>query len=202
MSAVPCGAIILAAGASSRMGRPKALLTLPAGDSFITRLATTFKMAGVDEVIAVLGYHGDLVRVHLDAWREKLRTISNPDPSRGQLSSLLVGLDELERRECGGALVMPVDQPLVTPATIHAVVTAWRGSGAAIVRPRQDDGRHGHPTLFDRRTWPDLRQADLAHGARPVVAAWATACGDVPVSDAGAFEDIDTPEEYDRILRG
>lgn len=195
------GAVILAAGASSRMGRPKALLALPSGETFLARLCSTAQAAGVREVVVVVGHHADLVAIHADALRLPARVVRNPEPHRGQLSSLVVGLEMLERRGCDVALVFPVDQPLVLPTTVTAVLEKWRGARAAIVRPLRADGRHGHPALIERRVWDDLRRADPSVGARPVITAWQPDSADVEIADPGAFEDVDTPEDYERLLR-
>jgi CTP:molybdopterin cytidylyltransferase MocA len=124
-----------------------------------------------------------------------VRLVRNPDASRGQLSSLLAGLDALA---AGPVLVTPVDLPLVTPDTVRRLIDAWRATGAPIVRPERA-GRHGHPVLFSESILAELRAADLAAGARPVIEAHRHQVVDVPVDDAGAFDDIDTPEDYRRI---
>jgi molybdenum cofactor cytidylyltransferase len=188
-------ALILAAGASSRMGRTKALLPLPDGLSFLARLDSTLRAAGVEDVVAVIGHDAAAIRAAAAGLR--LRLARNPDPSRGQLSSLLAGLDVLQ---AGPVLVTPVDLPLVTPATVRLVIDAWLATGAPIVRPERD-GRHGHPVIFAERILDELRRADLALGARPVIQAHREEIVDVRVDDEGAFEDIDTPEDYARLVR-
>jgi len=133
--------------------------------------------------------------------RERLpvRLVRNPDPSRGQLSSLHEALDDLVPRAPRAIVMAPVDLPLVAPTTVRAVIEAWTRSGATVVRPSRG-GRHGHPVLFDARVFPELRAADLAAGARPVVRAHAADLVDVPSDDPGAFDDIDTPEDYRRVF--
>ena len=98
------------------------------------------------------------------------------------------------------AIVMaPVDLPLVAPTTVRAVIEAWTRSGATVVRPSRR-GRHGHPVLFDARVLGELRAAALSVGARAVVRAHAAESLDVEVDDPGAFEDVDTPEDYRRVF--
>ena len=189
-------ALILAAGASSRMGRTKALLPLPGGQTFLSRLDSTLRAAGIDEIVAVIAHDADAIEAAASTARLRLRFVRNPDPSRGQLSSLLAGLDALSD---GPILVTPVDLPLVTPATVRLVVDAWRATRAAIVRP-QRNGRHGHPVIFASAILQELRGTDLADGARPVIQAHRSEIVNVPVDDEGAFEDIDTPEDYARLV--
>jgi molybdenum cofactor cytidylyltransferase len=194
-------AIILAAGASSRMGRTKALLPLPPGDWFLGRLHGTLLAAGVEEIIAVIGHDTEAIEAAVSAANLGLRLVRNRDASRGQLSSLIAGLDALPPGDATAVLVTPVDLPLVSAATVRRVLDAWKASGAPIVRPERR-GRHGHPVIFGASILPELRAADLRAGARPVIQAHRGEILDVPVDDDGAFEDIDTPEDYARIVKG
>jgi molybdenum cofactor cytidylyltransferase len=191
--------VILAAGFSTRMGRDKARLPIPGGGWFLSRLARTFLSAGCTEVLAVVGPLGD--EIHSAAARERLavRFVVNPDPSRGQLSSLQEALAVLAGRAPQGLLVSPVDQPLIEVDTVRRVVEEWSRSAAPVVRP-SCRGRHGHPVLFDARVLDELREADVSVGARAVVHAHATGAHDVEVEDPAAFEDIDTPEDYRRVF--
>jgi len=177
------------------MGRTKALLPLPDGLTFLGRLDATLRAAGVAEVVAVIGRDADAICAACAAAGLGVRFARNPDPSRGQLSSLLAGLDVLP---AGPVLVTPVDLPLVKPATVRLVIEAWRSTGAPIVRPERA-GRHGHPVIFAERILAELREADLAAGARPVIQAHRREIADVPVDDDGAFDDIDTPDDYARL---
>jgi molybdenum cofactor cytidylyltransferase len=192
-------AIILSAGASSRMGRVKALLPTPGGASFLATLARTMARAGANPVVAVVGSHGEEIRAHVARESIAVEIVENPDPSRGQLSSLVAALEALAPREPEAVLVVPVDQPLVSAVTVRAVVAVWRRTGAPVVRPSRG-GRHGHPVLFSTSVFPELRAADLSLGARPVVRAHAADLVDVPSDDPGAFEDIDTPGDYRRVF--
>jgi molybdenum cofactor cytidylyltransferase len=193
--------IILAAGASTRMGTPKALLADASGRPFIVRLIETMRSAGAEEVVVVVGFHRAAVREAIDSHGLAPRVVENPTPEAGQLSSLQVGLAAIDRPGVRGALVTLVDVPLVLPDTVRAVLEAYDRSGALIVRPVSGP-RHGHPVLFDRALFSELRRADPRLGAKPVVHAHAAQILDVPVTDAGAFEDIDTPEDYDRVVKG
>ena len=192
-------AIVLAAGRSSRMGRAKA--TLPAGDgqTFLTRLVSTFLAAGVDDVIVVVGHEADAIASRFSESGLPARFVVNREYDRGQLSSLLAGLDVVDRPGVSAVLVTLVDVPFVSTETVRAVVDGYRRTHAPIVRPTSGN-RHGHPLLIDRSLFAALRAADPSAGAKPIVRAHATAAGDIPIDDEGAFADIDTDEEYRRTI--
>ncbi len=94
-----------------------------------------------------------------------------------------------------------VDVPMVAASTVSAVVDAWRNSRAPIVRPIVD-GRRGHPVIFDRQVFDELRNAPLDAGARTVVRAHWPDSLDVPVNDRGCLIDVDTPSDYEQLRRG
>ena len=195
--------VVLAGGASSRMqGRPKALL--PAGrgrETFLERIVSTLRAGGVDDVVIVTGHHHDAIAGHAARLRPMVRVARNPRPERGQLSSLLVALRVVDHPGVRAMLVTLVDLPLISAATVRAVLDAHRRTGAPLVRPGRD-GRHGHPVVFDRGLFRELRLADPARGAKPVVRAHEAEECVVAVDDDGAFTDVDTPEDYRRCFGG
>lgn len=181
------------------MGTPKALLGDATGRPFVVRVIETMAAAGVDEILIVVGFHAAAVRDVIEARGLVVRIIDNPTPERGQLSSLQAGLAAVDRPGVVATLVTLVDIPLMLPQTVQAVLEAYRRHRALIVRPAMGS-RHGHPVLFDRAVFSALRQADPAKGAKPVVQAHAAHVLNVPVTDDGAFQDIDTPEDYERLV--
>jgi molybdenum cofactor cytidylyltransferase len=193
-------AIVLAAGKSTRMGRPKAKLPLQDGDTFLTRIVRTFSEAGVDEVVIVVGAGAAAIVSDFSASGLHARFVENPDFEKGQLSSLQTGLRAVDRPDVTATLVTLVDVPLVAASTVRAVLERYRATGAPIVRPSRE-GRHGHPVLIARSLFDALRIADPAVGAKQVVRENASEAGDVEVHDEGAFADFDTPEEYARIAQ-
>jgi molybdenum cofactor cytidylyltransferase len=193
-------AIVLAAGRSSRMGRAKATLPLAGGDTFLTRIVRTFLDAGVDDVVVVVGHEAEAIVSSFAASGLPARFVVNPQYDRGQLSSFVVGLGVVDRPGIAAALVTLVDVPLVSAATVRAVIDCYRRTGATVVRPTSG-ARHGHPLLIDRSLFIELRAADPRSGAKPVVRAHASAAGDLPIDDEGAFTDIDTPDDYARFIR-
>lgn len=203
-SAVRCAvlpAVILAAGASTRMGTPKALLLTPAGSPFAAAVVRALAAGGVTNMVIVTGKeHERIVQaVTSDLPPVTPRFVRNPDPSRGQLSSLWVGMDAALDADAEGLMVTLVDVPLVQPATVTAVIRAWRETRAPIVRPAIGD-RHGHPVIFDRSLFDELRAAPLEGGAKVVVRAHEREIVNVPVSDKGCLVDVDTPDDYEAMM--
>src|SRR5262249_17095621 len=179
------------------MGRAKA--TLPAGgsDTFLTRIVRTFRDAGVDDLIVVVGHDADAIARSFAASGLPARFVINREYDRGQLSSLIAGLNAIDRPGVTAVLVTLVDVPLVSAATVRAVVDRYRASRAPIVRPTSG-ARHGHPLLIDRSLFDELRRADPAEGPKPVVRRHASPAGDLAITDEGGFTDIDTEEDYRR----
>lgn len=184
------------------MGSPKALLPDGTGRAFITRLIYTFNEAAFRDIIVVTGaVHDRIVSAVSGDTPAGVRVtfVRNPHPARGQLSSLVAGLDALpEGTEA--AMVTLVDVPFVAVETIAAVRAAYEHTRAPIVRPARG-AQHGHPVVFDASLFPELRRADPAHGAKSVVYAHADEIVNVETTDEGAFVDIDTRDEYERVVR-
>jgi molybdenum cofactor cytidylyltransferase len=182
------------------MGRAKAALPLrDATDTFLSRLIGSARTAGLPEIVVVSGADPVAVRQAAGRSDRRVRVIENPAWASGQLSSLLAGLAVPARAPIEAAVVLLVDVPLVSPATIRRLVEVWRDTHAPIVRPARGD-EHGHPVIFDAALFAELRAADPTVGAKAVVRAHAAEIVNVPIDDAGAFTDIDTPEAYDAIL--
>ncbi len=186
--------IVLAGGKSSRMGRPKATLPLEGGDTFLSRIVRTFKAAGVEDVVVVVGHDAGLIVSSFDEFQLNARVVENPDYEQGQLTSLIAGLRVVDRPGVVAALMTLVDVPLVGESTVRAVLERYRQTRAPIVRPIHGD-KHGHPVLIDRSLFDAIKHADPAAGAKPVIRANVTARGDVEVDDPGAFADFDTPDD-------
>ena len=194
-------AIVLAAGRSSRMGRAKATLPLDAGDTFLTRIVRTFLDAGVDDVVVVVGHDADAIVRSFSESGLPARFAVNRQYDRGQLSSLVAGLGVVDRPGVAAVLVTLVDVPLVSAATVRAVTECYRRTRAPVVRPTSG-ARHGHPLLIARSLFDALRAADPIAGAKPIVRAHASPAGDLAIADEGSFTDIDTEEEYRKVIDG
>ena len=186
-------AIVLAAGASVRMGRPKALLQ--AGErTFIRAILDTLRDAGIDDAVVVVRAGDEAVIAEVTASGFG-RPVINPRADEGQLSSLIAGLDAIDGPGVDAALVTLVDVPGITSATLRLLLARAAVSGAPVLRAVHQ-GRHGHPVIFKRRLFDALRRADPSTGAKAVLRA--NAIEDVEVPDPGVADDIDTPDDYAR----
>jgi molybdenum cofactor cytidylyltransferase len=185
------GCIVLAAGKSERMGRPKPLLPCR-GSTFLGTVLDTLERTRVSAVRVVLGYGAAGVRSGC-ALPDGIVAV-NPTPERGMLSSVRSGLASLPPG-LDGFLLWPVDHPLVEPATVDLLIAAFEASGAPLAIPVHG-GRRGHPALFAMRLAAELESAPDGEGARAVVRAHASDLVEVPVEDAGVLTGIDTPASY------
>ncbi|MEZ5352023.1 MAG: nucleotidyltransferase family protein [Bryobacteraceae bacterium] len=203
-------AVILAAGASTRMGSPKALLLLD-GETFLDRLIGLFG-ARCRPVVAVLGYHAEAIEAGIRRGGEAL-VVRNPDPARGQASSLQTGIAALGE-SVQDFFFCPVDAPAVAPATIDALIDRWAGRkpGEWIFRPRTrlagvdasspepaGQWRRGHPVLVSGPVRGQLMALGRDASIRDLLRAHPDRTVMVDVDDAGILGDIDHPEQY-RIL--
>lgn len=192
--------VVLAAGRSTRMGRPKALLPAgPAGETFVGRIVRTLRAGGVDDVVVVAAGVAEEIGRVLAREEPPPRVVINPDPGRGQFSSLQVGLRTVSRPGVGGVLVTLVDVPLVSAGTVERLLAVHRRTGAPIVRPERQ-GRHGHPVIFDRSLFREIGAAPADSSAKAIIAAHRRESVSVPVAEDGPFRDIDTPAEYARAF--
>ena len=192
--------VILAAGDSTRMGSPKALLLSPRGSPFVVSIVETFAAAGIDEIFVVTGRDHDRIAATLASARfaRQPRIVRNPDPSRGQLSSLHAAMDVAVTPDTEALVVTLVDVPLLTAQIVRHVIGEWRRTGAPIARPAIGE-KHGHPVIFDRGVFEELRRAPLDAGAKVVVRAHAHDLLNVPVTDEGCLVDVDTPGDYESL---
>ena len=182
------------------MGRAKALLPLDAGETFLSHIVRTLRDADVDDVVVVVGHDAEAIVADMTRRNAAVRFALNGDFDKGQLSSLVAGLNVIDRPGVTATLVTLVDVPLLSVSTVRAVVDRYRRTRAPIVRPVAR-GRHGHPVLIDRALFDRFRAADPAQGPSIVVRQHVSADSEVEVDDANAFRDVDTPDEYDRLLR-
>ena len=191
------GGIILAAGASSRMGSPKALLDYR-GERFVERLVRVLSEV-CDPVIVALGYHADAIRPVIEG---RATIVTNPAPERGQLSSLQTALSALPA-DAEGFLFTPVDSPAVEPATVERLAAEFRGRDfrTLLVIPRFE-GRHGHPVFATRAIADELLALSVTGQAREVIHRHLGETVYVDVDDPGILIDVDDPEVYRLLMRG
>ncbi len=187
--------VVLAAGSSIRMGRNKLLFDFD-GEPLVRRAVRRAATAGLDPVVAVLGYEAELVRRELDGLDPPCRIVVNPDYERGINSSLKTGIAALPAGTIA-AVVMLADMPLVTAEMIATLVARYRASEAPLVISDYE-GVNAPPMLYDRALFEELRvmegegcgrQVVRRHQASAVVVAW-------PVA---ALTDLDVPGDYELV---
>ncbi len=182
-------AVVLAAGEGRRMGGPKALTRL-SGSTFVAAVLRRFERADVAARIVVLGADADRV-ASAAAFEPEVTVVVNRRHAEGMLTSVWAGLDAAQALGADAVLVHPVDNPLVAPDTVGAVLAAL-AAGARVAVPSHG-GRRGHPAGFARAAWPALRAAALAGGARSVLAEHPDWVVHVPAGP-DCLVDLDTPE--------
>lgn len=186
-------AVVLAAGLSRRMGRPKA--SLPWGDTTVLgQVLATLQEAGLQEIVVVTGGDRKATEALVGALA---RTAFNPEYARGDmLGSLQCGLRSLHPG-AGAALVALADQPLVQPGTVRSLLEAYRRTGATLVVP-STGSRRGHPWLVDRAHWNELLGMTPPGSPRDFFRRHEGDIHYVSVDDPGILQDLDTPEQYER----
>ena len=173
---------MLAAGAGTRFGEPKAGALLPSGERFLDAVVRVAADAGAHPVVAVVPPGFDVPG--------PARGVGNPDSGGEQVASIRLGLAALANSPVEGVLVWPVDHPFVLMESVLAVIDGHRRTQAPIVIPTYE-GRRGHPAFFARVTWPDLMTV-ASGGARSVLRTYASQVHELPVPDPGVVLDIDT----------
>ena len=189
-------AIVPAAGASRRMGRPKLLLPV-GGTVVVARVVKALRSGGVHRIVLVIA-PGD---IELTSWAgaSEVELAVNPNPSRGMLSTVVAGLEQL-----GGAvpevlLVAPGDLPRLTSADVRRLLAARseRDAGLAVPVFR---GRRGHPLAIARRLIAEVLILDPEVGLRQLLALHPDELCEVESDSPGVLADLDTPEDYQRLL--
>ncbi len=187
-------AIILAAGESSRMGRSKPLLPID-GQTFLGHLVAELEASCAARTVVVLGHRAQDVLAALPEIQPL--AVLNANYPLGQLSSLQVGLAAAGNPDA--ILMCLVDHPFISRQVVDQVIDAFESTQRPIVIPTHQ-GRRGHPTLFARPLFAELRAASLDQGARAVVRAHAEEILELPMEDDEILADLDTPEEYQAWL--
>lgn len=194
--------VILAAGDSSRMGTDKALLPWPpqvAGpppskDTFLSAAIRSLTLA-TDFILVVVGKNEAALAPI--AYANGASVVTNPDPSRGQFSSLQVGLHEVLNRGRDAAVITLVDRPPVSSATVQLLRGAFESAPQNIWAVVPDlSGKHGHPYLVGRELIEVFLQAPPTANARDVEHRYQDRIQYVAVSDPFAALNINTPEDY------
>ena len=192
-------AVVLAAGASARMGRPKALLDFR-GRPFVVRILEALEALDIRPRVVVLG--PDAPRIRPSLAPQECVIVEHPDVAGGPIGSLRAALTALEPVRPAGILAWPVDLPHVRVATVERLLEVYRRSGAPAVVPTFAD-RRGQPVIWDQALFPDLATSAAAtlHGPQAVLLAHEAQLATVPVDDPAVIDDLNTPEDYERLIR-
>ena len=186
--------IILAAGDSTRMGYPKALL--PFGhERFLTHILGVLSRLGFPRPVIVLGRAAGIIQPQIALWPADIQI--NPDPDRGQLSSIQIGLSRVEREHMAG-MIWPVDQPDVPEDLVCEVAQLFLSSGALIACPKCNEKR-GHPAIFHRSLFQEFMDAPLEEGPKKILLRHQAETAILPTEASGTIFDIDTPGDYQTL---
>ena len=207
------GAIILAAGSSSRMGTGRHKLLLPlAGRPVLEHVIEAVFASQARPIIIVLGHQADQVRSHIDPYvgeHPDVTIVENAHYLQGMSTSIHAGIHALMTMdkaqtppapEVGSALVILGDQPLMTTAIIDTLIATWRATGKRIVAPLYN-GKRGNPVLFDASLFAELLQTMGDEGGRSVIERHHQEMATFEIDNAIASCDVDTWETYQQVLQ-
>jgi len=183
-------AIVLAAGKSERMGRPKALLPFR-GRTFLENILDAISHTSIEDTFVVLGHHRDEIERSLSL----PSVVFNPNYEQGMITSFQAGIRALSW-DASGAFLFLVDHPVVEPATIEAMIMNLAPN--RIVLPTFE-GRRGHPVLFSSEVLEEILALPPTEGANIVVRKNPARIVEVPVNTAGILVDIDTPQQFEKL---
>ena len=188
------GAVIPAAGLSSRMGVFKPLL--PFGSSTVIETAVGSVLPYTTAATVVIGHRGKEIREVLQSrFGDRLMIVQNPDyASSDMLTSVKIGLRTL--RECDAFFLLPADMPLLAPQVYEDLIKAC-DSSAEILIPILD-GRRGHPPLIASSVIPDILAYEGEGGLKAIFAG--RRVKEIEVTDSGVAVDLDTPQDYERVI--
>ena len=189
-------AVILSAGASSRMGRPKALLPYREG-TFLEHLIEVTRDPRIGVTRVVLGAGAEVIRTI--AKLDPSIVVLNPEWELGQLSSIRAGLRSLEGINADGIVLCPVDHPLVSARLVSDLVERFYQNKKLIVLPTYN-GRRGHPVIFSKALLGELLAAPEDKGARSVVWAHAADVLEVPTDEEGVVLNLNDPNMLKRAI--
>jgi molybdenum cofactor cytidylyltransferase len=189
-------ATVLAAGASARMGFPKALLKFH-GRTFLATILDATEALGVHRLVVVGAEADKILSIH-DL--RDVQVLYNEEMAAGPIGSIRAAVRAVEAHPVDGLLVWPVDFPHVAVDTARTLIDAFKLGTSAIVVPEYE-GRRGHPVVFGRAVFGELLDAPDAQGAKVVVRADPSRVLQVPVDDPAVIDRLNTPGAYQDLLR-
>jgi len=194
LCAAMISAILLAAGESNRMGRPKQLM--PLGQSTIVAATIDNLLnSAVGEIIVVLGYKGEEIRKAIAS--RPVKIAMNPDYQEGMSTSVIAGLRQIDQR-AKAVLIALGDQPFVDTQTINVLLEAFVASSRGIIIPTYR-GRRGNPAIFDIKYEGELLNLKGDVGGRETVKRHPDDVLEVAVDCEGILLDVDSMEDYTSI---
>lgn len=189
-------AVILAAGASTRMKTQKLLLPYR-GKSIIETVVHAARSLVHDNIVVVLGSHHEQIRKQIGM--ETLTYVVNPDYMEGMHTSVICGFRAVPR-DARAVLVFLGDQPHVPENVARILAEAWHNHQKGIFIP-VFEGRRGHPVLFDIGYLPDIENLDPAQGLRSVISNNKSDIFEVECQTPEILTDVDTPVDYELIIK-
>jgi molybdenum cofactor cytidylyltransferase len=194
-NATNVGAVILAAGSSSRMGRPKQMLQFQ-GTSLLKRVTLAALDARCCPVVVVTGAHAELSRRELD--HLDVREAFNPEWDSGMASSVRVGIECLLSRHAGvaAAVLLLCDQPHVNSDVVSNLLTAHHTTGRPVVASAYGES-FGVPALFSRTLFTELTQLAGSSGAKEIIKRHASEAHFITFPEGEV--DVDTPDDFSRL---
>jgi molybdenum cofactor cytidylyltransferase len=192
----PFAAVVIAAGASSRMqGPPKALLPVD-GEPAVRRITRVCEERGISPVLVVVGAHVSPIREAIQGTSAVV--VENPGWSEGRTGSIQAGLSAVDTRV--GALLWPVDHPFVEGRTVDALLSRARSDAMALWLIPTFEGHGGHPVVLQPPTFAAIGELGRARPLRNLLGKFGPQVLRVPVQDPGVLANVDTPESYRSAL--
>jgi molybdenum cofactor cytidylyltransferase len=195
-ASVRIAAVVLAAGESKRMGRPK--MVLPWGErTVIEQVVGVIGAVHVSEIVVVTGGAREQVEAALAG--SPARTVYNPQYQQSEmLVSLQYGLRAVTESDCAALLVALGDQPAISGRVIAALISTFERSQPGLVIPSYQN-RRGHPWLVAMRLWPAILNMPPDKTMRDFLSAHDEQIEYVLVDSPDVLKDLDTPDDYDRL---
>lgn len=187
--------LIVVAGYSSRMGAFKPLLPM-GGNTVLETAVGSLRQGGIQDIRVVTGHRAEELNPVLE--RLNVGIVENPRYAEGMFSSIVTGLKNLAG-EAEAFFLLPGDNPLIRRRSIKDMVRAYRKTGAAVVYP-VFNGHRGHPPLISANCFKNILDSDGVGGLRNILAQFAADSAEVEVADQWVLLDIDTIEDYERLI--
>jgi molybdenum cofactor cytidylyltransferase len=187
--------IILAAGSSSRMGKTKQLMQF-GNTSILGRVISSARKSFLHEIIVVLGHDAEKIKQKVDL--SHTQTVINSEYLKGQSTSLIKGIENISP-QCGSAMFLLADQPLVTADIINSLIETFKNSDAPIVIPYFKEKR-GNPVIIGRPLFHRLKSLSADTGARVLFKEYKNSILRKTIDDEAILVDVDTIDDYQKLI--